>query len=121
MNGGESGSERKRNLLRLKLYKTVSTIKVCSINFEPPAESPWTMQSQRNYGSFLSKSHLDGMILLTMLAQKVKDNALIELFAISRLSISNRGKQLRYVWDHVANVNIESSLALKEKKAHHTH
>ena len=30
---------------------------------------PEQMQSQRNYGSFLSKSHLRGMILLTMLAQ----------------------------------------------------
>ena len=39
---------------------------------------PEQMQSQRNYGSFLSKSHLRGMILFTMLAQnrpKVKDNA----------------------------------------------
>ena len=30
---------------------------------------PEQMQSQHNYGSFLSKSHLHGMILLTMLAQ----------------------------------------------------
>ena len=45
------------------------TYKVCSINFEPPTESPEQMQSQRNYGSFLSKSHPHGMILLTMLAQ----------------------------------------------------
>ena len=30
---------------------------------------PEQMQSQRNYGSLLSKSHLRGMILLTMLAQ----------------------------------------------------
>ena len=58
---------------------------------------PEQTQSQRSYGSFLSKSHLDGMILQTMLAQnrpKVKDNALIEQFHISRSSISNRGKQL---------------------------
>ena len=72
---------------------------------------PEQMQSQRNYGSFLSKSHLHGIILLTMLAQKLKDsalieqfaisrlkdNALVEQFAISRLSVSNREKQLRYV------------------------
>ena len=30
---------------------------------------PEQMQCQRNYGSFLSESHLHGMILLTMLAQ----------------------------------------------------
>ena len=55
----------------LKFYPFSSTgkHKVCSINFEPPVESPEQMQSQRNYGSFLSKSHLHGMILFTMLAQ----------------------------------------------------
>ena len=55
---------------------------------------PKQMQSQRNYDSFSSKSHLHGMILLTMLAQnlpKRKDNALLEQFAISNSSISNRG------------------------------
>ena len=60
-------------------------VKVCSINFEPLAESPEQMQSQRNYGSFLSKSDLHGMVLLTMvakIAQKVEDNALTEQFAI---------------------------------------
>ena len=47
---------------------------------------PDQMQSQHNYGSFLSKSHLHGMILLTMLTQnrpKSEDNGLVEQFAIS--------------------------------------
>ena len=61
------------------------------------------------------------MILLTMLAQNrpriKKNNAVIEQFAISKSSISNRGKQPRYVSDHVANVNIERCFAMKEKKA----
>ena len=29
-----------------------------------------------------------------------------------------QGKQLRYVWDQMAGVNIESSFALKENKAY---
>ena len=58
-------------ILPWKTYKQNGawTGKVCTISFERPAESPEQMQSQRNYGSFLSKSHLHGMILLTMLAQ----------------------------------------------------
>ena len=42
--------------------------KVCWINFEPPAESPWTNAVPAQLWLFLSKSH-HGMILLTMLAQ----------------------------------------------------
>ena len=61
------------------------------------------------------------MILLTMLAQEVKNDALIEQFSISKSSISSRGKQLQYVLDHVASVNIGGSFALKEKKAYHSH
>ena len=54
----------KSHMSNLMLFR-----KVCSLNFEPPAESPEQMQSVRNYGSFLSKSHLHGVILFTMLAQ----------------------------------------------------
>ena len=85
-----------------ELFKVSSTLSHLQI----PCEQ---MQPQSNYGSFLSKSHLHGISLLTMLAQnrqKVKDNALIVQFAISRLSISNRGKQLQYVRDHMARANI---------------
>ena len=53
----------------IALSKMVYISKFCSTKFEPPAESPEQMQSQCNYGSFLAKSHLHGMILLTMLAQ----------------------------------------------------
>ena len=100
-------------------------IKVCSINFGPPAESPWTNVVPAQLWLFLVKITPSWHDLINngypLIAQKVKDNALIEQFAISRLPISNRGKQLRYVWDHVASVNIESSCVLKEKKADHTH
>ena len=44
---------------------------------------PEQMQSQRNYGSFLSKSHLHRLILLTVLAQnrpksKTQNNLLFQ-------------------------------------------
>ena len=88
----KSPPQKKQTLVYLKsVQSTLSHLQ------SPPEQ----MQFQRNYDSFLSKSYLHGMILLTMLAQrgpnKVKDNALIEQFVISRSSISNRGKQLRYV------------------------
>ena len=83
------------------------------------------MQSQCNYGSFLSKSDLHGTILYTMLAQNCPKGKIqsfkLEQFAISRWSTSNTGKQLWDVWDQVASINIKSSFALKEKKAYHSH
>ena len=70
---------------------TVKSVQSTLSHLQSPPEQ---MQSQHNYGSFLSKSHIHGMILLTMLAPnrpKVKDNALIDQFAFSRSSISKRG------------------------------
>ena len=52
------------------------------------------IQSQLNYGSFLSKSYLHGTILHTMLAQNCPKSKQ-EQFAISGWSTSNRGKQMR--------------------------
>ena len=44
----------------------VQSVQSTLSHLQSPSEQ---MQSQRNYGSFLSKSHLQGMILFTMLAQ----------------------------------------------------
>ena len=70
-------------------------VKLSSTNFEPHAESPEQMQSQRNYGSFLSKSHLHSVTLLKQclpkISQKVKDNALIEQSSISRSNTNTGG------------------------------
>ena len=63
------------------------------------------------------------MILLTMLAQnrpKSKRQCLnraIFYFKIKQGEV----KQLGYVSDQVAGVNIESNFALKEKKVYHSH
>ena len=93
------------------MYEKIKSVQSTLSHLQSPPEQ---MQSQLHYGSFLLKSHLHGMILLTMPAQN-RSESLVEQFAISRSSISNMGKQ--YVCDHVAGVNIESSYALKEKKA----
>ena len=53
------------------------------------------MQSQRNYGSFLSKSHLHGMILFTMLpkiAQKVKDSAFTRVICYFKIVSMKQGE-----------------------------
>ena len=43
--------------------------------------------------------------------------------AICYIKIVNmkQGKQLRYVRDHIASVDFESSFALKENKAYYSH
>ena len=87
---------------------------------------PEWMQSQCNCGSFLSKSDLHDTIIYTMRAQNCpngKRQWLLksEQFAISRWSALNRGKKLWDVWYHVANINIQSNVALKEKKAYQSH
>ena len=72
----------------------VKSVQLALSHLQSPLEQ---MQSQRNYGSFLSKSHLHGMILLTMLNQNCPKskrqcfNGAIFYFKIKQ------GKQLGYV------------------------
>ena len=61
------------------VYEGLSLLKSVQSTLSHLQSPPEQMQSQRNYGSFLSKSHLHGMILLTILSQnrpKSKDNAI---------------------------------------------
>ena len=51
---------------RIKTFQLLKSVQSTLSHLQSPPEE---MQSQRNYGSFLSKSHLHGMILLTMFAQ----------------------------------------------------
>ena len=53
----------------LKADCTDFTVKSVQSTLSHLWSPPEQMQSQRNYGSFLSKSHLHGMILLRILAQ----------------------------------------------------
>ena len=83
---------------------------------------PEQMQSQHNSGSFLSKSHLHGMILFTKLAQnRPKSGRQWFNRAICYFLIVNIKQGEATVSDHLASVNTENSFALKEKKAYHSH
>ena len=50
-------------------YAKSETVKSVQSTLSHLQSLPEQLQSQRNYGSFLSKSHLHGMILFAMLAQ----------------------------------------------------
>ena len=58
-----------RGLRGPKTNKNCPVVKSVQSTLSHLQRPPEQMQSQRNYGSFLSKSCLSGMILLTMLAQ----------------------------------------------------
>ena len=111
---------------RFQTYEAVSKAeqqvqykgKVCSINFESPAESPWMNAIPAQLWLFLVKIRSSWHDLMPKIAQRVKDNVKLEQFTISRWSTSKIGKQLWHVWNHVASININSSFALKEKKAY---
>ena len=92
-----------------RLAGTSLTIKSVQSTLSHLQSPPEQMQSQRNYGSFLPK-----------IAQNVEDSGLIEQFAVSRSSISSRGSNCD-MFEITASVNTESSFAMKEKKAYHSH
>ena len=88
--------------------------KVCSVNFEPPTESPWTNAVPAQLWLFLLKMTSSWHDLI---------NKACPIRAICYFQIINikQGETTARCLRQVAGVHIESCFALKEKKAHQFH
>ena len=93
-------------------------VKVCSINFEPPAESPWTNAVPAQLWLFLVKITSSWHDLINNACQnrpESKRQCFNRAICYFKIASIKQEEATTICLRHVASVNIESSFALKKE------